>query len=153
MRVIVQNVLNANLSIDGKVYSSINRGFVLLVGFTYGDNEDIVLKIASKIIKSRVFMDESGLTNKSLSDIDGDILSVSQFTLYGDMHKGNRPSFVNALRPEEAKKLYEYFNKCLFDLYHKEIKTGVFGADMKVALVNDGPFTMIYDSKELIKND
>ena len=111
MRVIVQNVLNANLSIDGKVYSSINRGFVLLVGFTYGDNEDIALKIASKIIKSRVFMDESGLTNKSLSDIDGDILSVSQFTLYGDMHKGNRPSFVNALRPEEAKKLYEYFNK------------------------------------------
>ena len=150
MRVIVQNVLNANLSIEGKVYSSINRGFVLLVGFTYGDNEDIALKIASKIIKSRVFMDESGLTNKSLSDIDGDILSVSQFTLYGDMRKGNRPSFVNALRPEEAKKLYEYFNNSLRKL-NLIVKEGIYGEDMKVSLTNDGPFTLAIDSEELFK--
>ena len=151
MRVVAQNVMEAKLTINGKVFSSIEKGFVLLVGFTNGDNKDIVDKMANKIIKSRVFQDENGLTNLSILDVNGEILSVSQFTLYGDYKKGNRPSFINALNPAEASSLYDYFNKVLTELLGKQVKTGVFGEDMKVSLTNDGPFTMIYDSKELTK--
>lgn len=151
MRVIAQNVQSAQLRIDSELHASIGRGFVLLVGFTFGDDEMVAKKIAEKIVKSRVFQDEFGLTNLSLNDINGEILSVSQFTLYGDMKKGNRPSFVKALTPSRAQELYEYFNAQLETLLPNKIKTGVFGADMKVELINDGPFTMIYDSEELIK--
>ena len=151
MRVVAQNVLEAKLTIDNQVFSSIKKGYVLLVGFTNGDNNVIVEKMANKIIKARVFQDESGLTNLSIMDVEGEILSVSQFTLYGDSKKGNRPSFIDALNPTEASALYDYFNKVLNGLLGKPVKTGVFGADMKVGLVNDGPFTMIYDSKELMK--
>ena len=151
MRVVAQNVLEAKLTINSEVFSSIKKGFVLLVGFTNGDNKDIVDKMANKIIKSRVFQDENGLTNLSILDVNGEILSVSQFTLYGDYKKGNRPSFINALNPSDASELYDYFNEVLKELLGKEIKTGVFGEDMKVSLINDGPFTMIYDSKELTK--
>lgn len=151
MRIVAQNVLEANISINSQVFSSISRGLVLLVGFTSGDNKNIVEKVASKIIKSRVFADKNGLTNLSVRDINGEVLSVSQFTLYGDYKKGNRPSFINALNPIEASVLYDYFNQVLAELLGKEVKTGVFGADMKVALINDGPFTMVYDSKELTK--
>ncbi len=151
MRVIAQNVLEAKLRIDNELHSSIGHGFVLLVGFTFSDDEAVAKKIAEKIVKSRVFQDENGLTNLSINDIDGEILSVSQFTLYGDMKKGNRPSFVKALTPSRAQELYEYFNKQLEALLPHKIQTGIFGADMKVELINDGPFTMIYDSEELIK--
>lgn len=151
MRVVAQNVLEAKLSINNQVFSQIDKGFVLLVGFTNGDDKLVVEKLANKIIKSRVFQDENGLTNLSIKEIDGEILSVSQFTLYGDYKKGNRPSFINALNPHDARALYDYFNEVLAELLGKEIKTGVFGADMKVALINDGPFTMVYDSEELTK--
>ncbi len=153
MRVISQNVIKANLSINNRVHASIEHGLVLLVGFTLGDNEEIALRMANKIVKSRIFQDENGHTNLSIVDINGEILSVSQFTLYGDLRKGNRPSFVNALEPKRASELYDYFNVCLKNILQKEIKTGVFGADMQIDLINDGPFTMIYDSQELIKND
>lgn len=148
MRVILQNVLSSSVSIDGKIISSINKGFILLVGFTHTDNELIVDKMVNKIVGLRVFMDEFGKTNLSLKDVDGEILSVSQFTLYGNVKEGKRPSFVNAMRPENATKLYDYFNLKLKET-GLNIQTGIFGADMKVNLINDGPFTLIIDSREL----
>ena len=151
MRVVAQNVLEARLTINNQIFSRIENGFVLFVGFTNGDDKSVVEKMANKIIKSRVFQDENGLTNLSILDIKGEILSVSQFTLYGDCKKGNRPSFINALNPKEAEVLYNYFNQVLMELIGEKVKTGIFGADMKIQLVNNGPFTMIYDSKELIK--
>ena len=150
MRVILQNVLNANVKIDNEVVGQINRGFLLLVGFTFNDTKEVVEKIAHKITSLRVFEDENGKTNLSLKDVDGQILSVSQFTLYGSVKDGRRPSFVNALRPTEANELYEYFNEILRnDGFH--VETGHFGVDMKVNLINDGPFTLIIDSEDLIK--
>ena len=148
MRVILQNVLSSSVSIDGKIISSINKGFLLLVGFTHTDNELIVDKMVNKIVGLRVFMDEFGKTNLSLKDVGGEILSVSQFTLYGNVKEGKRPSFVNAMRPESATKLYDYFNLKLKET-GLNIQTGIFGADMKVNLINDGPFTLIIDSREL----
>ncbi|MCQ2792818.1 MAG: D-aminoacyl-tRNA deacylase [Bacilli bacterium] len=150
MRVIIQNVINASVSIDNKIVGKISRGFCLFVGFTDGDDENIVSKMVNKIIGLRLFNDENGKTNLSLKDIDGEILSISQFTLYGSVKDGRRPAFVNAMRPEKASHLYNYFNDCLKDSeFH--IEKGGFGADMKVSLVNDGPFTMILDSEELFK--
>jgi len=151
MKVVLQTVLESSVTIDDKLYSSINRGFMLLVGFTFGDDEEIVDMIANKIVSLRVFMDENYKTNLSLEDVNGEILSVSQFTLYGDVKKGRRPSFTDALEPKRAKELYEYFNLKLYDLTNKDIKTGIFGADMKVSLINDGPFTLVIDSKDFIK--
>ena len=148
MRVVLQNVLSSSVSIDGKIVSSINKGFLLLVGFTHTDNELIVDKMVNKIVGLRVFMDEFGKTNLSLKDVGGEILSVSQFTLYGNVKEGKRPSFVNAMRPENATKLYDYFNFKLKET-GLNIQTGIFGADMKVNLINDGPFTLIIDSREL----
>ena len=148
MRVVLQNVLSSSVSIDGKIISSINKGFLLLVGFTHTDNELIVDKMINKIVGLRVFMDEFGKTNLSLKDVGGEILSVSQFTLYGNVKEGKRPSFVNAMRPEIATKLYDYFNLKLKET-GLNIQTGIFGADMKVNLINDGPFTLIIDSREL----
>lgn len=148
MRVVLQNVLSSSVSIDGKIVASINKGFLLLVGFTHTDNELIVDKMVNKIVGLRVFMDEFGKTNLSLKDVGGEILSVSQFTLYGNVKEGKRPSFVNAMRPENATKLYDYFNLKLKET-GLNIQTGIFGADMKVNLINDGPFTLIIDSREL----
>ena len=148
MRVVLTTVNHAKVTIQGKVISSISRGFLLLVGFTLGDNEEIVEKMVDKILSLRVFPDEHGQINISLDDVDGRILSVSQFTLYGDVKKGRRPSFVDALRPFEAEKLYDYFN-LLIEQKRGMVATGVFGADMKVESENDGPFTLILDSKEL----
>lgn len=149
MKIVVQNVLKASVDIDEKTYSSIEKGFLLLVSFTNGDNFEKCSTLARKISKLRVFMDENGKTNKSIFDVNGSVLSVSQFTLYADLKKGNRPSFiVNCLNPVEAKKLYEFFNNELRNL-GLEVKEGVFGADMKVSLINDGPFTLILDSEEL----
>lgn len=149
MKIILQNVLNASVEIEGNKVSKINKGYLLLVGFTYSDDFEKCARLARKISKLRVFMDENGKTNLSIFDVRGEILSVSQFTIYADMKKGNRPSFVNkCLEPAKAKELYEYFNSCLRDL-NINVKEGVFGADMKVSLINDGPFTLILDSEEI----
>jgi len=148
MRIVVQNALKASVSIDNKIVGEIPHGFCLLVGFTQGDNEEIVEKMANKLVSLRVFNDENGKTNKSLTDVGGEILSISQFTLYASVKDGRRPSFVNALEPKEASRLYDYFNNYVRSLGYT-VKTGVFGADMKVSLINDGPFTTLMDSKEL----
>lgn len=147
MKVVLQNVLNCEVKIKDKVYSSIDRGFLLLVSFTDGDNLDIINKMANKISKLRVFMDENGKTNLSLLDVNGKIMSVSQFTLYADVKKGNRPSFTNCLDFNKAKELYLQFNLELKKLNLK-VEEGIFGEDMKVSFVNDGPFTLVIDSKE-----
>lgn len=148
MRLIVQNSLEASCKIDDKVVGKISHGFVVLVGFTHDDNEQIVEKMAKKFLSMRVFEDENGKTNLSLKDVNGEILSISQFTLYGSLKDGRRPSFVDAMAPDKATKLYDYFNKCLENEgYH--VEKGVFGADMKISLINNGPFTTILDSKEL----
>lgn len=148
MKVVLQNVLNCEVKIKDRVYSSIDRGFLLLVSFTDGDNLDIINKMANKISKLRVFMDENGKTNLSLLDVNGKIMSVSQFTLYADAKKGNRPSFTNCLYFNKAKELYQQFNLELKKL-NLIVEEGIFGEDMKVSFVNDGPFTLVIDSKEV----
>ena len=150
MRIVLTTVTSASVTIEEKVVGQIGRGFCLLVGFTHTDTKEIVDKMIDKMLSLRVFMDEKGLTNLSIYDVKGEILSISQFTLYADLTGGRRPSFVNAMKPDKAKTLYEYFNEQVKAKYGA-VETGVFGADMKVSSVNDGPFTIILDSKELIK--
>ena len=148
MRIVLTTVLEAKVEINQKVVGQISRGFLLLVGFTDGDNTETVDKMIDKVLSLRVFPDENGQINISLQEVNGSILSVSQFTLYANATKGRRPSFVDALRPGEAEPLYDYFNQQL-ELKHGKVSTGVFGADMKVTSINDGPFTLLLDSKEL----
>ena len=150
MRVVLTTVLEASVEINNKTVGKISRGYLLLVGFTDGDDKETVEKMVDKILSLRVFPDEHGQINISLQEVNGSVLSVSQFTLYADAAKGRRPSFVNALRPGEAEPLYDYFNE-LLEQKHGKVSTGVFGADMKVHSVNDGPFTLLLDSKELFK--
>ena len=150
MRIVLTTVLNASVTIDNEVVGKINRGFCVLVGFTHDDTKETVDKMIDKMLGLRVFMDEKGLTNLSIYDVKGEILSFSQFTLYADLTGGRRPSFINAMKPDEAKALYAYFNEQIKAKYGA-VETGVFGADMKVSSVNDGPFTVIMDSKEIIK--
>lgn len=149
MRVVLQTVKEAHVDILGKTVGRISNGYLLLVGFTDGDDKEVVTKMADKILKLRVFADEKRQINLSLDTVNGNILSVSQFTLYADTTSGRRPSFVNALHPHEAEPLYEFFNEELARISGKHIETGVFGADMDVYSVNDGPFTLVLDSKEL----
>ena len=144
MRVVLQVVTHASVTIDSKVYSQINEGFLLLVGFEEGDNEEIVNKVMNKIVSLRLFADEQGKTNLAFTDIGGEILCISQFTLYADIKKGRRPSFINAMRPERATKLYDYTISYLKTLV-PVVKQGIFGADMKVELLNNGPFTLMID--------
>ena len=148
MKIVLQEVLKASVTIEDKLYSSINKGYLLLVSFTEGDNLEILEKMANKITKLRVFLDQNGKTNLSLNDVKGEILSVSQFTIYADLRKGNRPSYINCMRPGQASILYDKFNEILRNLGYK-VEVGVFGADMKVELINDGPYTLVIDSKEL----
>jgi len=148
MKVILTTVSEASVSIQGKTVGKIGRGFLLLVGFTDGDNREVVEKMVDKILGLRVFPDEHGLINISLQDVNGSILSISQFTLYGNANKGRRPSFIDALRPNEAEPLYLYFNQ-LLEEKHGKVASGIFGADMQVYSVNDGPFTLLLDSKEM----
>lgn len=150
MRLVVQNSLEASCEVNNKIVGNISHGFVVLVGFTQGDDEIIVEKMAKKFLGMRVFEDENGKTNLALKDVNGEILSISQFTLYGSLKEGRRPSFVNALEPVRAKELYEYFNSILLKEGYK-VETGIFGADMKISLINKGPFTTILDSKELFE--
>ena len=149
MKVVLQTVKEAHVDILGKTVGKISNGYLLLTGFTDGDDQEIVTKMADKILKLRVFADEKRQINLSLDSVNGNILSISQFTLYADTTGGRRPSFVNAMRPHEAEPLYDFFNKELERLSGKHVETGVFGADMDVYSVNDGPFTLVLDSKEL----
>ena len=147
MRVVVQRVNSASVSIEGEVVGKIGKGFLLLVGITHSDTEADVRYIAKKVAQMRVFSDAEGKMNLSLSDIsDASVLSISQFTLYADCRHGNRPSFIEAARPDKAEPLYEYFNRLLRDQYRLQVQTGRFGADMQVSLVNDGPVTIVIDS-------
>ena len=148
MRVVLTTVLEAKVEINNKVVGQISRGYLLLVGFTAGDDKEIVDKMVDMILALRAFPDAHGQINISLQDVNGSILSVSQFTLYANTAKGRRPSFVDALRPGEAEPLYDYFNQQL-ELKHQKVATGVFGADMQVSSINDGPFTLLLDSKEM----
>ena len=148
MKVVLTTVNEASVTVLDKVIGKINRGYLLLVGFTFGDNEELVSKMVDKILNLRVFPDEAGKINLSLADVKGSILSISQFTLYANAKGSRRPSFIDALTPAEAEKLYDYFNKCIEERYGK-LSTGIFGADMKVSSINDGPFTLILDSKEI----
>ena len=149
MKVVLQTVKSAHVDILGKTVGKISNGYLLLTGFTDGDNQEVVTKMADKILKLRVFADEKRQINLSLDDVKGQILSISQFTLYADTKKGRRPSFVDAMRPHEAEPLYDFFNQELERLSGQHIETGVFGADMDVHSVNDGPFTLVLDSKEI----
>ena len=147
MRVVVQRVNSTSVSIEGEVVGKIGKGFLLLVGITHSDTEADVRYIAKKVAQMRVFSDAEGKMNLSLSDIsDASVLSISQFTLYADCRHGNRPSFIEAARPDKAEPLYEYFNRLLRDQYGLQVQTGRFGADMQVSLVNDGPVTIVIDS-------
>lgn len=148
MRLVVQRVSFAECKVEGKITGTINKGYMVLVGFGNSDDEKIAEKMAEKLGKLRVFEDENGKMNRSIFDIEGDILSISQFTLYADSSKGNRPSFTDALAPDKAQALYGYFNECLRKAGLK-VEEGIFGADMKISLVNDGPVTIILDSEVL----
>ena len=145
MRVIVQRSKNSNVVIENKVYGEINSGLVVLVGFTEGDNLSDIEYIVKKIVNLRIFDDDAGIMNKSILDTNGEILSISQFTLYANTKKGNRPSYIDALSSEKAIKLYDQFNNMLRE--HLSVKTGVFGAEMEVNIINDGPITIFIDSK------
>ena len=145
MRVVVQRCKEASVKVDGKVVGEINEGLLLLVGFTMGDSLKEITYMADKIVNLRIFDDENGVMNKSLLDISGSILSISQFTLYGDARKGNRPSYINALNGEKAIVLYNKFNEKLKEKVC--VETGIFGAEMKVDFVNDGPVTIMLEKE------
>ena len=147
MKVLVQRVLSSSVEVDNKIVGQINKGLMLLVGFTDSDTDKEIDYMVDKIINLRIFDDENGVMNKRLIDVNGSILSISQFTLYADCKKsGNRPSFSDAAKPDIAVSLYEYFvNECKKQV--PIVQTGIFGADMKVTLLNDGPVTIIMDSE------
>ena len=145
MRVLVQRSLNSSVYVNNKQVGAIKKGLVLFVGFTDGDNEAKIDYLVNKVLNLRIFDDENGVMNKSILEIGGSILSVSQFTLYADTKKGNRPSYVNAMKGEEAVKLYDKFNSKLRE--YVRVEEGIFGADMKVNIINDGPTTILLESR------
>jgi D-tyrosyl-tRNA(Tyr) deacylase len=147
MRVVVQRVTSASVSIDDTVYNKIRQGLLLLVGIEELDTVEDLVWLAAKIVNMRIFSDANGLMNKSVADVFGEILVISQFTLFASTKKGNRPSFIRAAKPEYATKLYEMFCAQLSQELSRPVKTGVFGADMQIALMNDGPVTILIDSK------
>ena len=147
MKTVVQRCSRAEVRIGGETVGKIGKGFVLLVGITHEDTEKEVEWMAKKVAALRVFGDEEGKMNLAITDTGGSILSISQFTLYGDARKGNRPSFVNAARPEVAEPLYERFNTLLRTQYGLTVETGVFGADMQVDFINDGPVTILLETE------
>ncbi len=147
MRTVIQRVSRAAVRVNGQEHAAIEHGFMILLGIETEDTEEDADWLCKKIAGMRVFADEAGLMNRDISEINGDILVVSQFTLHASCKKGNRPSFTRAARPEQAVPLYAYFNKQLGVLLGKPVATGVFGADMQVSLINDGPVTIILDTK------
>lgn len=152
MRILLQRVKKASVTIDGKINGSIDHGLLAFVGFCEGDREEYILPMAQKMAGLRIFEDENERMNLSVGDVDGDILAVSQFTLYADCSHGRRPSFTGALKPDIAEEYYNTFVQTLGEITGKKIQTGIFGADMKVELLNDGPVTVMLDSCDIIKN-
>lgn len=146
MKIVLQRCSRAEVRIDGETVGRIGTGFVVLVGITHSDTREDADFLAKKVAGMRVFEDTEGKMNLSLVEVGGQILSISQFTLYGNARKGNRPSFIEAARPEVAEPLYEYFNQVLREQYGLHVETGRFGANMQVDFVNDGPVTIIVDS-------
>ena len=145
MKAVIQRVNHASVTVDGDVTGEIQKGFLILLGAGADDGKAECEKLADKISKLRIFADENDKTNFSINDISGDTLVVSQFTLYADCRKGNRPSFIKAGDPVKAEELYEYFMKCIDAKINGKVEHGIFGADMKVALENDGPFTIVME--------
>jgi D-tyrosyl-tRNA(Tyr) deacylase len=148
MRAVIQRVTHAGCTVDGEVTGKIDTGFLVLIGIEDADTDEDMQWLAQKICGLRVFGDENGLMNKAIADVDGNILLISQFTLFAQTKKGNRPSFIKAARPEKAIPLYEKMIETLKTIMGKKIATGIFGADMKISLLNDGPVTIIMDTKD-----
>ena len=147
MKLLVQRVSSAKVDVDSKTVGKINNGFLVLIGVTHTDTREIADYLVKKLCNLRVFKDENSKMNLSIKDVDGELLIVSQFTLYADCHHGNRPSFVNSAKPDMANELYEYFaEKCRKEV--KNVETGIFGADMKVSLLNDGPVTIMLEKED-----
>ncbi len=146
MRLVIQRSKNSNVSVDSKIVGSINFGLVVLVGFTEGDDINTITKLVKKMVNLRIFDDENHIMNKSLLDVGGEVLSISQFTLYADTKKGNRPSYIKALKGEFSTKLYDMFNDEI-KKYGVSIQTGIFGSDMLVSITNDGPVTITLESE------
>ena len=145
MKIVLQRVSSASVKVDSKIVGRIEHGLLLLIGFSSTDTEESILPTIEKIVKLRIFSDEEGKMNKSVLDVEGSLLLISQFTLYADTKKGNRPSFIEAARPEQAIPLYEFFIAEMRKRITK-VETGIFGADMKVELVNDGPVTIVLET-------
>lgn len=145
MRILVQRSLKSSVTVNNKIIGSIEKGLVLFVGFTDGDTSKEIDYLVKKVINLRIFDDENGIMNKSILDVGGNILSISQFTLYANTSKGNRPSYIKAMNGEIAKNLYDEFNKKLSE--YVSVETGIFGADMKVNIMNDGPITILLESR------
>ncbi len=149
MRFVIQRVKHASVTIDGNIHGKIEKGFLVLIGVGQNDTEAIADKMVQKLINMRIFEDENGKTNLALKDVNGELLLISQFTLYANCKKGNRPSFIEAGSPDMANSLYQYIiRKCREEI--AVVEEGEFGADMKVELLNDGPFTVILDSAEIL---
>lgn len=153
MKAVIQRVKSANVVVNEKTVGEINEGYLILLGAGKNDSPKDCEKLADKISKMRIFSDENDKINLSINDVNGDILVISQFTLYADCRKGNRPSFINAGNPQLAEDLYEYFIKIIGDKINGSVAKGVFGADMKVSLLNDGPFTIVLECEngEILK--
>ena len=148
MRIVIQRTAHASVTIDGRQKSAIGRGLLILVGIEDSDGQDDIDWLAHKVVNLRIFDDDCGVMNRSVLDVGGELLVVSQFTLHASTKKGNRPSYIRAARPEVAIPLYEQFCQTLSDLLGRPVQTGQFGADMKVELLNDGPVTILMDTKQ-----
>ena len=149
MKIVVQRVKHASVKVDNKIVGKINEGFLVLLGVTHGDTKQEADYLVKKLCNLRIFEDENEKMNLSLKDVEGELLIVSQFTLYADCSGGNRPSFIESAKPDMANELYEYFCECMSKNGIGTVEKGIFGADMKISLVNDGPVTIIIDSRDL----
>lgn len=148
MKFVIQRVTHSSVTVDKKIVGEIGKGFMVLIGVSNEDTKEVADKMIKKMLGLRIFEDENGKTNLSLDDVNGELLLISQFTLYADCKKGNRPSFTNAGAPDMANEMYEYIiSEC--EKSGKKVEKGIFGADMKVELLNDGPFTIVLDSRDL----